>query len=365
MISFSSSIYPTSSLINCVNDGLFIENQNSKKNQREKSKSKKNPKNVVKRANFLSKNEIRISERIMEIPCFFVNFGPILKYRDFKLAEIDDERFEKCKILKDSVSSYFLFQYENREKMCDFLSFFEKAATKREKTMKIIQSFKNLLQAIKKLDERNLVNMNLVPSSILFKEDETPYLVNFDHCLVYPKEEDERKSNQENQELENLLFSDYNPRKIHLPIEVHLLCYMNHKNLVSLSAANIETVINEWFCGVSLSPFGKYISEEFKGATTALFSQRGLINKPKYWIKEELLSFAETWNNYSLSIIFLYLLSSSLGYESENHNFVKGFIQLLLQNISGIGSKRESVKKTLEVFDELIYSITQEEWRQL
>jgi len=363
-MSLSTSISPTSSLINCKNDELFIENQN----QREKSQSKKNPKNVVKKANFLSKNEIRISERIRKIPHFFVNFGPILKYRDFKLAEIDDERFEKCKILNDSVSSYFLFQYENREKMCDFLSFFEKAATKREKTMKIIQSFKNLLQVIKKLDERNVVNMNLVPSSILFKEDETPYLLNFDHCLVYPKEEDERKSNQENQEIEPLLFSEYNPRKIHLPIEVHLLCYMNHKNLVSLSAANIETVINDWFCRVSLSPFGKYISEEFKGATITLFSQRGLINKPKYWIKQELLSFAETWNNYSLSIIFLYLLSSSLGYESDenqNHNFVKGFIQLLLQNISGVRTKRESVTKTLEVFDELVYSITQEEWRQL
>jgi hypothetical protein len=137
---------------------------------------------------------------------------------------------------------------------------------------------------------------------------------------------------------------------------------MNSKNLVSLSAANIETVVNDWVTSVSLSPLGKYITEELKAATA--FSRRGLINKPKYLIKQQILSFAETWNNYSLSMIFLYLLSS-LDPEIKNHKFVTGFISILLQNISGLQTKRENETKTLEKFDDFIYSITQEEWQQL
>jgi len=339
-------------LINCKNDELFVENQKIRKTL------KKNKKSAVKRSNLLSRNEIIISEVIRKIPYFFLNYGPILQYRDFVLAEIDDEKFEKCKIMEES-NSYFLFQYENREKMRDFWSFYNKSAIKKQKILRIIQSFKNLLQITNKMSERKLVHMNLVPSNILFKEDETPYLINFDQTLLLEKDPDERKSNEE---MENLLFSEYNPRKIHLPIEVHLLCYMNSRNLVSLSAANIETVVNDWAASVSLSPLGKYITEELKAA--AIFSRRGLINKPKYWIKQQVLSSACTWNNYSLSMIFLVLLSS-LDDEIKSHTFANGFISSILNNISGVVVKRETTEKTMKVFDDLIYSISHEEWNKL
>lgn len=344
-------------IITCKNDKLYFENQKDLETKTKKT-------NSVKRSNILSKNEIQISEIIRQIPLFFLNFGPILNYRDFKLAEIDDEKFERCRMLNNE---YFLFQYENREKMRDFGSFFLKSATKprttttttatkKQKIAKIIQSFKNLLQIIKKMNERNLINTNLVPNNILFKDNETPYLINFDQCITLSKEQDERKNIEE---LETVLFFEYNPRKIHLPIEVHLLCFINAKNLDSLSAGNIESVVNDWFVAASLSPFGKYITEEFKA--TSIFSQRGLINKPKKWIKREILSFSCTWNNYSLSIAFLHLLSS-LDEESRNHKFLNGFIHILLQNISGDSAKREALDKTLETFDDLVYSISQNEW---
>jgi hypothetical protein len=339
-------------IVTCKNDKLYFENQKDLEPKTKKT-------NSVKRSNILSKNEIQISEIIRQIPLFFLNFGPILNYRDFKLAEIDDEKFERCRMLNNE---YFLFQYENREKMQDFGSFFLKSATtpttttKKQKIIKIIHSFKNLLQLIKKMNEKNLVNTNLVPTNILFKHDETPYLINFDQCITLSKEQDERKNIED---LETVLFFEYNPRKIHLPIEVHLLCFINAKNLESLSAGNIETVVNDLLNTASLSPFGKYITDEFKAA--AIFSQRGLINKPKNWIKREILSFSCTWNNYSLSIAFLHLLSS-LDEESRNHKFLNGFIHILLQNISGDSAKREAPDKTLEIFDDLVYSISQNEW---
>ena len=345
-------------IVTCKNNKLYFENENQNKNQKYpkdlETKTTKTKTNSVKRSNILSKNEIQISETIRQIPHFFLNFGPILNHREFKLAEIDDEKFERCRMLNNE---YFLFQYENREKMQDFGSFFLKSATtKKQKISKIIQAFKNLLQLINRMNEKNLVNTNLVPNNILFKDNETPYLINFDQCITLSKEQDERKNIEE---LKTVLFFQYNPRKIHLPIEFHLLCFLNAKNLESLSAGNIETVINDWLGAASLSPFGEYITEEFKAA--AIFSQRGLVNKPKKWIKQEILSFSCTWNNYSLSIAFLYLLSS-LDEKSRSHKFLNGFIHILLQNISGDPSKREGLNKTLESFDDLVYSISQNEW---
>jgi len=340
------------SVINIEDVGLFIENQ------RETRENEKKPKNIVKRSNVLSKNEIKISRILRRIPRFFLYFDPIISYRDFRLAEIDDEKFEKCKMLNDS-EDYFLFQYENREKTRDFWEFFSKNASKKQRILEIIDSFKNLLNIVEILDERKIVHMNIVPSSILFEDTVCPYLTNFEQSFILGKDEFERKSNEE---VHKIIFSKYNPYKIHLPLEAHLLCYMNEKKCDSLSAANIETVINDWFCGVSLSPLGKYISEELKAATA--FSRRSLINKPKNMIQSEILSSAYTWNSYSLNIIYLYLLSS-LDEQLYSHKFTDSFIRILLLNISGDCSKRESAKKTRQLFDDLIHSISQEEWNKL
>ena len=223
----------------------------------------------------------------------------------------------------------------------------------------MINSFKNLLNITRVLDERKVVHMNLVPKNIFFTRDESPYLTNFDQSFILEKDELERKSNEE---VHNYNFSEYNPYKIHLPLEVHLLCFMNDRKYESLSAANIETVVNDWFDGVSLSPFGKYIPEEFKAA--AIFSRRSLINKPKNIIMDDILSFAWTWNNYSLNIIYLYLLSS-LDRKEYSHRFIDSFVCILLLNISGDCSTRETTEKTMQLFDDLIYSISQEEWSKL
>jgi hypothetical protein len=231
--------------------------------------------------------------------------------------------------------------------------------SKKHKVLKIIDSFKNLLNIIEILDERKIVNMNLVPKNILFKADESPYLTNFGQSFILEKDQVERKSNEE---IYKIVFSEYNPEKIHLPLEVHLLCFMNERKYESLSIANIETVVNDWYGGVSLSPLGKYISDEFKAAV--IFSRRSLINKPKNIIQSAILSSADTWNNYSLNIIYLYLLSS-LNEQIYSHKFADYFSQLLLLNISGDCSKRETPGKTRLLFDELIHSISQEEWNKL
>lgn len=340
------------SVINIENVGLFIENQ------REAIKKDKTLKSIVKRSNVLSKNEIRISRILRRIPRFFLYFEPVIKYRDFRLAEIDDERFEKCDILNES-TEYFLFQYENREKRRDFWEFFSKNASKKQRILEIIDSFKNLLNIVEILDERKMVHMNIVPSNVLFEDNVSSFLINFEQSFIYGKDELERKSNEE---VYKIIFSKYNPYKIHLPLEAHLLCYMNERKCDSLSADNIETVVNDWFCGVSLSPFGKYIPEELKAEAT--FSQRSLINKSKNVIQSEILSSSHTWNNYSLNIIYLYLLSS-LDEQIYSHKFIDSFVHILLLNISGDYSKRESAKKTRQLFDDLIHSISQEEWNKL
>jgi hypothetical protein len=338
------------------NNDLFFEN---KKNTIKKTKQLKN---VVKKSDALSNNEIKIKNELTKIPYFFLYFDTLLSNKIVKIAEIDDEKFEKCEIRNNTID-YYLFQYENREKLEKFANFIKelvdfkddnKSPNKKKYVLKMIHSFKNLLKMTNMLNDSNIIHLNIVPQTILIKEDESLFLTNFAQGFILNKEDLER-----NDVLENLHFSSYDPRRIHLPLEVHLFCFMKENKYESISSFNIETVINEWFRAISLSPLKKYITEDYK--ESALFSLRFLINKSKNVIKHSILCFAPTWNNYSTSIIFLYILSS-LDERLYCYKFIDGFSKILLKNISANPMKRENELTTDKLFDEMLYSITQKEW---
>jgi len=346
-------------IIHCKNEGLYFENKNIEEN------TSKISRNVVKKNFILLKNEIRISKIIKQIPYFFLNFDQILNHREFKIAEIDDDRFEKCTILNNS-GEYFLLTYINREKLVSFSTFLKenrqesnKLITKKKYIIKIINSFKNLLKMVNLLHAKNIVHMNLTPKYILFKENELPFLTNFEKSFIL---EDNNIEIKNKEDIYKINFSYYDPQKIYFPIEMHLLCYMNEHNYMSLSASNIENVVDEWLTCLSLTSIKKYIYGDLK--SNALSSLRCFINKPKYEIHKMIFSFAHTWNNYSLSIIYLQILSS-LDDKVYPHRFTKEYVSLLLNNVSGNCSKRETSESTLSLFDEIVYSITQDEWNNL
>ena len=99
-----------------VNNDLFLEN---KKTQQKKTKQLKN---VVKKTNALTNNEIKVKKELTKIPYFFLYFDTFLTNNNVKVAEIDDDKFEKCEI-RANTNDYYLFQYENREKMAKLANF--------------------------------------------------------------------------------------------------------------------------------------------------------------------------------------------------------------------------------------------------
>ena len=140
---------------------------------------------------------------------------------------------------------------------------------------------------------------------------------------------------------------------------MHLLCYMNERNYTSLSIANIEKVNNDLMREISLSAIGIYIPEQLKD--DIIFSHKSIINKSKEQITIHLLSFAYTWNSYSLGIIYLFILSY-LDSKIYPHRFTQGFSQILLEQ-TFIG--RESNENTINKLEKFICSITEKEWNSI
>jgi hypothetical protein len=77
-----------------------------------------------------------------------------------------------------------------------------------------------------------------------------------------------------------------------------------------------------------------------------------LINEPRENIFEKLLPHAKTWDNYSVSALFLPLLAQ-IQVNEESTAFFDGFTQLLLLNMNPNPEKRLTPKQSIDKLEDL------------
>lgn len=346
-------------------------------------KSYKKHTNTITRSTFFSLNEIQISQRILQIPNYSRHFAPVLKNSFVNLAEIDDENFERCKKIGDENShilitrlnvpgsrSFYEVFYANRKKSVETEDNIIKinitgnpnkmgkinTIKERKEFLKLINSYKHLLESANLLNNANIVNMNFHPSTLVFREN-FPVIARFDDCFHFPTMNEERKSN---------LFSDYHAKNVFLPLEAHVICFLMENKLESLSFSNIEEICEDCRRRVaSLSCFSKAFLDQYK--ETAHFSLQSLINKPKHEIIHEMLQKCSTWNNYGISILFLVLLRDIFKSCSAfpQNSFFSRFSQILTLGIHPIPEKRPTSSQNISLFNDILYNTSRQDYELL
>lgn len=352
-------------------------------------KSCKKHTNSITKTSFFSLNDIQISQRILQIPNYSRYFAPVLKNSFVNLAEIDDENFERCKKISEenshiqitrlnipeSLSFYEVF-YSNRKKLVkpgeNIIKFkisdktnkiiktekTEKINTikERKEFLKLINSYKHLLEGADLLNNENIININFHPSTLVFR-DNLPVIERLDECFHFPTMNEERKS---------YLFSDYQAKNVFLPLEAHVICFLIDNKLDSLSFSSIEEICEDCRRRIaSLSCFSKAFLDQYKEA--AHFSLQTLTNKPKADIISEMLEKCTSWNNYGISILFLVLLrdifKNSSGF--PQNSFFSQFSQILTLGINPIPDKRPTSSQNISLFNEILYNTTTEDYDKL
>uniref|UniRef100_A0A6C0DUG4 Protein kinase domain-containing protein n=1 Tax=viral metagenome TaxID=1070528 RepID=A0A6C0DUG4_9ZZZZ len=347
--------------------------------------NKKHTTSIV-RTSFFSLNEIQISQRILKIPNYSRYFAPVLKNSFVNLAEIDDENFERCEPITEENSHILLTRlnipgsqsfsdvfYANRKKSSELgeniikIKITDKTnksykmdnintIKERKEFLKLINSYKHLLESANLLNNANIVNMNFHPSTLVFR-DNLPVIGSFEDCFHFPTMNEERKSN---------LFSDYKAKNVFLPLEAHVICFLIDNRVDSLSFLNIEEICEDCRRRVaSLNCFSKAFLDQYK--ETSLFSLQSLTNKPKHLIINEMLQNCATWNNYGISTLFLVLLRDMFkGREGfPQHSFFSRFSQLLTLGIHPIPDKRPSILQNISLFNDILYNTNKQDYDQL
>jgi hypothetical protein len=307
---------------------------------------------------FFSLNEIEISQRILKLENYPQYFNPILKNSYVNVGEINDECFDTLEKITEKQDRLMIkrLNIENNPTFYQVFCDSTRETNPRIYVLNLINSYKSLLESLKRLESAKLVNLNFHPSTLVYKE-ESPVFTDFSNFFHLPTMNKERISN---------LFSNYTPKNVFLPPEAHLICFLIDNKLDSLSFSSIEEIVKE--TGVrlgSLSCFTKAFIDQYK--ETTLFSLQSFINKPKILITQEILLESPSWNNYGLSILFIVLLRDIFrplrGF--PKNEFISNFSQLLTQGIHPIPGKRLSPMQNISLFNDILYNTDKQEFLNL
>ena len=318
---------------------------------------------VVKKNDFFCMNEIKISKLIQTIPDYFLYFQPVIKSKKVKVKMIDYNSFENEEEPILNNDEYMLIIYDKpciqlNELFSNFKIYDDnnRLPLTKNYVFNVINSFQSLLYRLSLLFSKNIVHGNINHTKITFNNSNSNsniyYLSDFTNSFLIDEID-------ENKLMESLIFKKYNPRNIYIPIEIHLICFMNEYNFQSISRDNINQILEDY-----MYYYNKMSDIVFKNEENIQYL-KGFINKPKDVITNHINQTFHTWDNYSLSIIYLQVFSFLEKVLPNSSEFVNKIYKLLINNISIDPNERLSINKTRIIFDNIISSISEKEWNNI
>lgn len=317
---------------------------------------KKNFSVSLKQTNFFLLNEIQISQEIIKIPKYELYFNPIITTTDAHLGNIDDSNFESCDIINGP--QYICVTRMNISIKKSFAEYFyDINIVKNAKYLNnVINGFKHLLNTVNLLDQYHLVNLDFHPRNLIIVDSDI-IITNFKYFFCTKTIDEERI---------NKLFTNYNTNNIFLPLEAHVLCFLKYNNCSSLSTTNIEDIVTD--CGSRLKSLNIFSDKFIKCYTNSSIKiLQQFINKPIDSIIKNIIAKSNTWNMYSLSILFLILIRDIFKTELgiPKNKFIRCFSQQLVINIHFDSTYRKTAVQNISLFNDILYSINSLDFRQL
>jgi hypothetical protein len=265
-----------------------------------------------------NESEIKIHKSIKTIPYHKLYFHTFFSCEPMHVGIMEDKYLQKQKV--ETQSSFVLFKYNK----LIFDSFESYTTNKSNKFLSDL--FIYLLKSIKLLLRNEIVHLNLSKQNIVIV-DEMPLITDFSDAQQF-----------------NNLFSFVTESSSIL--ELFAIHYLTTNELSSISISNIYDLLNDYKKQYLLDDMNEVI----------IFLKR-FINKPTKQIIEELTKYYYTWDNYSISGIFLSLLQTKYGihYNTQNQ-FVLKWIDLMKNNMDPNPLNRDTVESTINKIEKIVFN---------
>lgn len=315
------------------------------------STNKKKFATKIQKSSFNTINEINIGKMIMNIPNYNYYFVPVIKNCPIKLkalhAKQQEQELSKCKIIseKDNNINYILMTMPYISNK-SFYSIFSNTKNKNinKNIIPLIDTFNTLLDAISILLKNNIVHFDLKVDNILYNTElNIVQMIDFGISIPIDKLTTETIKDY---------FYIYAPDYYVWSFEIHVINFLIHKLVdtdtdIVLTKEHVTQIVND------VVKYNKVLETFFKdkdvyknSCITFLTTYIGI---NKYTIINELLKTYETWDKFSLCILYLDVLNMNTIYFG-NTSFISEFSQLLMRNIL---PNSISVKETKSRFNSI------------
>ena len=292
-----------------------------------------------------AKKEIELGKIIQTIRGFKHRFVPVLSHCFIDVSEIETKDKKDCSILtKNSDNKFILFKILYIEGST-FINFMVKNNNPKNIINNIIHSYNYLLKSIRLLIEKRIVHYDIKGDNILFNDKmKVPSIIDFGLSLNMDKINMNNLSNY---------FYVFAPEYYIWPLEIHYLSFLVKKKKEP-TIVDLEYMINKYITNnvALVNNFSPKFLESYK---KLCMKQLLIYNKLKYEKSiKKILSYWDTWDNYSLSVLYLkiiYYLNPG-GYITNT--FLSFFTEILLINISPNPVKRFNIADTIHSFNKFL-----------
>jgi len=344
-------------------------------------------KEIIKPLNPLLKNEIFINKKIGNINNYNNYFNKIENYEKILIGCLNEENnyLESINLLEKS--NYYLINYNDKNYIS--LNIYLNSLLKKiysntdietntyidinndtnenilkEYIFNIFEFYKNILYSLDLLIKNNIISNNININNLIYSKTNNNITINnFSYSFHI--------SNNVINNIHNLkillkyIFKEENNKQNHYPFEFYILNYLQENKLIGLSSNNIDLIyenyINNYPIYNILFKNNVLVYKNFK--TNNLNYYYKLKNKNYEKLYEEFIKYSDTWDNVSLSSLYLNIIYNLNNLKEikilEQNEYLFSLLNrlkdLLIKNISLIPNNRIKISKNIELFENLLF----------
>ena len=320
-------------------------------------------------------HELRISEKVRKINGYARFFAPVLKHCPVRIAKDQVQNIKQCEVFKDEsektieTSSYISMKtrYVGTHDLKAYLFSLVSSPQSQSPTLFLRELWRthiHLLKGIQKLFANKIVHYDLKYNNIIFDaEQKVPIIIDFGQSWATDELKTEKEINAA-----FFVFDQYDYWCIDT-----LICNYIVQN-VGIDKAKNTLVIDEeinhiydvFVRGLNEKKENKIVNEAFlynilqnPQKTTEyknVFAEyvRQFINNQTWWeLYEDLQKYANTWDSYSLAIIYLNLLNDIYLADSEKNREV-GTANGLYNKLLTVSETQ--LPKYIEILEQTVYN---------
>lgn len=314
-----------------------------------KGNLKKNKKLVSKlqRKDFNSNNEIIIGNIIKKIEDYKLYFLPVIQSCPVNIRKIDSPDIKKCDIISSDKNFNYVIMDIPFVKNTDLISILKKRNTNnKQKLAFILQSYLYLLNSIELLSDNGIIHFDLKLDNILFDYNtHIPYIIDFGISIPV--------NSITNDNIKDYFYT-FAPEYYLWCLDIIFINYLLHDATGKLQYKDIEYIVDSYIeFNRGLFIFSNEFKNLYRNACIKQLSK--FINTTdnseiiNYYMK-----YYKTWDNYSLSIIYLKFIYHLLSEKNIDNSHLISFVELLTLNIHPNPEKRLSITQTREKFTTFI-----------